>query len=194
MEENPFKNKEKLAIKIEIATEKDWEACKDIRLEAITSEDADMFAITSEKVKKEQGKNENDWRKDLQRDDLFVVLSWNGSQAVGINLVLKKKEEVWHAEFGYVKKEFRSQGIHTKMLARDLSEIIKKGGKKVTGNVLADNVASLNVCEKFGFKKINDQLEKVVLESGTEHDFFRMELDLTNPEVIKKIDNVLNAG
>mgnify|MGYP001618423029 CR=1 FL=1 len=182
MNENPLENKEKLAIRVEIAKSEDWQACKELRLLSITGEDAKMFGQTPEEVQAQINKSEQEWRKETASDEMFSVLAWNSSEPVGLGRV-NKVEGMWRIRNGYVKPEFRNMGIQQKIIALRLQEIKKRGGTKVRTGIKINNPTSLHVAEKFGFKVIK-----------TDESWYIMESDLTNPEVIKKIDEALNAG
>jgi ribosomal protein S18 acetylase RimI-like enzyme len=174
MNEDFFKNspkQEKLAIRVEIATEKDWEAYKKIRLEAYTGPDGGMFGATPGKIEKEQMRSAEDWKNDLSRDDVFVVLSWSGQEAVGMGVAEKKNEQekFWHIRSGYVKENFRGQDIQKKMITKRLEEIRRRGGRKVQLAVKTANTISIHNAELFGFKKV---------DRGASAEGFFMELDL----------------
>lgn len=204
MTEDPFKNKqqkqEKLAIEIKIAGPDDWEKCKKLRDEAISGEDAEMFGFVpgeEESIKestKEKGKKEKDWRKDLSKKDSFIVLAQNDSEPIGIARASQKTEDSWHMGWVYVKDNFRSLGVGKRMIVERLNEIRKRGGSKVT--VFIKNEISLHNCESLGFKKVDvesTQFPKATKEKALRLGFYILEIDLTDSEVIKKIDDVLNA-
>jgi len=198
MNTNPLENQsskqEKLDIRVEIATEKDWEACRDLRMNAIDSSDAEMLGFTSGEEKSEKKKlqekikTEADWKKELSSLDIFWVLSWEGSQVVGQGLAKKREEQKdWWMGSGYIKNEedFRGKGIGKKMFAVRLNEIKKRGGEKVRMGVKAANHTSIHIAELFGFKKVVEDSDDIG---------FLMELKNVNDlAVIKKIDEVLNA-
>ena len=175
MEENYLKYKnEQLDIKVEIATPENWEAYKELMFDAITGDKKEMFRSTPEKVTIVQNKKENEWKADLSNDNMFIVLSWNGSEAVGMGSARKKDETqgLWNMSHGYVKKDFRNKDIGNKMFKARLDEIIKRGGKKVFLGIEANNENSIHIAEKFGFKKIIKPEDS----PGSGH---YMELDLT---------------
>lgn len=183
MNEDPFKNKEQLAIRVEIAKPEDWQACKELRLLSITSVDARMLGQTPEEVEKQLNKSEEEWRKETASDEMFSVLAWKGSEPVGLGRVKKVEgEEVWRIRNGYVKEGSRNMNIQTKMIALRLREILNRGGVKAVTGIRVDNPTSIHNAEKFGFKIVE-----------TEDGWHHMKLDLTDPEVIKKINEVLNA-
>lgn len=185
---------EKLDVKIELATPDDWESYKELRILAITGKEKRMFGSTPKQIAIAKAKSEQEWKEDLSSDDMFVMLSKNGFEAVGMGWAKKwgKKEEerIWHMGSGYTKDDFRGKGFGIKNFASRLKNIIELGGKKVTMGVRAENKTSIGIAENFYFKTddtIPIKLKKFFKISG-----FSMELDLTNPEVIKKIDEVLN--
>lgn len=192
MNQNPLENRkpnqEKLTVRVEIATEKDWKAYKDLKLEAYTGPDKEMFGANSLKIAKQLARTDQSWKRDLFSNDMFVVLSWESSEAIGMGIAEKRDRIVrggWHINSGYVKEGFRGRNIQSKMIAKRLEEIINRGGEKVTLAVKAVNLASIHNAESLGFKKV---------EKGSSENGFFMELDLTNEEVIKKINEVLDEG
>ncbi len=201
MNENIFKNQqakqERLLVKVELAKPENWKECKELRLLELTDDTAEMFAAGPkhpEKLEEEQKRGEKEWREDLSPENksMFFVLSWHNSNAVGLGRAIQKTEGIWHMGWAYTKKEFRKKGFGTKNSARRLKEIIERQGKKVTIAVKATNKESISIAKNFGFEsddKIPTKLQKVFKYRG-----YYMELDLTNPEVIKKINDVLNAG
>jgi ribosomal protein S18 acetylase RimI-like enzyme len=167
MDENPFRNRltvpvtpgetkgmpEKLHVETRMAGPEDWEAYKKIRLEAITGEDAGMFGPKG--VARDKTKSDQEWQKDLsQSENMFTVLSWNGSEVISLGNARKKEEKgFWHMGSAYVKPEFRG-GNGRKMLEFIIQEIINRGGSKIEVGVRPDNERSIRLCESLGFKKV----------------------------------------
>ncbi|MFA5840861.1 MAG: GNAT family N-acetyltransferase [Candidatus Paceibacterota bacterium] len=194
MAENPFKNKqsnqEKLEVRVEIAKSDDWMVCKELRVIMCKGDDAEMFGITREGreeiIKEEEAESENEWKEKLSGDSAFGVLAWSDSKPIGIGLAKRREEKGdWYIYSGYVKPDSRG-GVGKKILATRLEEIQRRGGKKVMLGVKATNATSISIAESFGFKKV---------EYAENKEGFYMELeDVNAPEVIKKINEVLNAG
>jgi ribosomal protein S18 acetylase RimI-like enzyme len=185
MDKDPFKNKlsqEKLALKIEIALEKDWESYKNLRLEAINGADKDMFGPKA--AARDREKTDEEWQDDLvPQENKFTVLSWAGSLPVGMGAAREKEETgFWHVGSDYVKPEHRG-GTGRKILAFRLKEIINRGGKKVEAGIKPGNRPSMRLYESIGFN-----------EAGVNGGWQMVEIDLTDPEVISRIDGILNAG
>ncbi len=133
MDQNPFENKtgqEKLNLKIEKAKPEDWQVCKNLFLEALKSEDAEMLAATPSKVAKEEGKGQEWWEYNLDSEYRFVLLLKNRSQAVGINFAEKKDKGIWYIHSSYIKPDFRG-GAGKKLFAARLEEIANRGGEEV---------------------------------------------------------------
>lgn len=173
MEKNYLKYKnEQLDIKVEIATEKDWEAYKKLRLLAVSGKDKEIMGFTPEQIIKEQAKSEEELKKDLSSQDIFVVLAWNGSNAIGMGRAMEKDEDIklWYMDSGYVKdgESFRNKGIGKKIFRTRLDEIKKRGGKKVFLGIMFNNEPSIHVAESFGCKKID----------GLSDDKYHFELEL----------------
>ncbi|MFA6353797.1 MAG: GNAT family N-acetyltransferase [Candidatus Paceibacterota bacterium] len=195
MDENPFKNQEKLNTKVEIAKREDWEELKKLRLFAIKSKDGHFFGVTDKSVKEEETQSEEAWNKYFFDNNGFVAISRYGSEIVGMGMAFKNNDEenFWRMRSNYLKPEFRKMGLGLKMFATTLNEIRKSGGKKVSLNIEVGNKESMGIALKFGFKIINSK--SVKLETGEEFKYDNLDLEnLDDPEVIKKIDDVLNAG
>lgn len=182
-------SQEKPAVELRLAGPEDWRVCKELRLLQHSGNDAGMFGVTPEnrnqRISKIEIKNEEEWKKELSDENIFIVLPWVGSEVAGIGSAKKREiEKDWYIFSGYVKENFRSMGIGKKMFAARLEEIRKRGGVKVMLSVKAVNATSIQIAEFFGFKK---------REEGSSSEGFYMELkDVNNSEVIKKIEEVLN--
>jgi ribosomal protein S18 acetylase RimI-like enzyme len=175
---------EKLDIKVELAKPENWQVCKELRLLSISGEEAKMFGVTPESFQEENNKSDEEWQEETASEEMFSVLAWGKGEAVGLGRA-RKVEDTWRVRNGYVKPEFRNMGIQQKMLALRLKEIIKRGGIRATTTARINNLASVHNIEKFGFK-----ITDVDIGKGWNH----FELNLTDPEVIKKINEVLDAG
>jgi len=165
----PKNNLEKSPV-IEIATEKDWEAFKKIRLDAI-AKDPEAFGSSPERLLKESNRSEEEWKDILKKDSQFILLAKNGLEPIGLEVTRKGKEEnEWHTLSVYIKEEFRGLGIGKEIFEKTLEEIRKRGGKKVTLNVNRNEAqeAARNMYEKHGFKIINTDA----------YNFYDMELNL----------------
>lgn len=171
---NLIHKNEQLDIKVELATEKDWEVYKELRLLAISGKDKEIMGSTPEQIVKENARSEQEWKKDLSSDDMFIVLSWNGSNAVGMGRAMEKDEdtELWYMDSGYVRKDedFRNKGIGKGIFKARLDEIKKRGGKKVFLGIKSNNAPSIHVAESFGFKKVYEL---------SDDEGYHFELDLT---------------
>ncbi len=205
MKQNPLENKkskqEKLDVRIEVAKLDDWEAYKKLRLMGISGSDSATFGITEEdkikRIKEETLRTEKEWKADLSREDMFVLLAWNGSIPTGLVRAERKTNEWWHMGWLYVPDEFKRKGIGRKIMAAELNKIIKENGIKASGFIKDDNEKSINNLESLGGKKVDSNLtgySKETKKRGRELGFSVYEVDLTDPEVVKKINEVLNAG
>lgn len=171
MKQNPLERKpkqEKLDIKVEIAKLEDWEEYKKIRLEAITGKDAGMFGPKA--VEEDLSKTDEGWKKDLSLSDKFVVLAWQGKEAIGISIIKKKVAEgTWDIGAGYTKENFRGKVFARTALTKILSEIINRGGTRAILATRVENQYMTQLAELLGFKSLE-------IEDGWQN----MELDLKN--------------
>lgn len=182
MERQPGKQ-EKLEVKVRIANPDEWKDCKDLRIASITGPDATFLIGAPGVLEKEMQKTDEEWQKETNSEKMFAVLARSGSSAVGLGRTKMLEDGSWQVRNGYVKPEFRGQGIQPKMIALRLKEIIRRGGKKAMTGIRVENSVSLNNVEEFGFK-----VEEV--DDG----WAMMTLDLTLPEVFRKIEEILNEG
>lgn len=180
--EGKISKQEKLQIEIRLAGPKDWQAYKELRLEAINGPDENMFGPVQ--ASRDRLKSDQDWQNDLLPSlDKFTVLLWINGKAVGIGLARKRNnEDTWFLNSGYIKPEFRG-GLGRKLLASRLDEIEKRGGYKVDVLIRVNNAKSIHLCESFGFVKQNEDTT-----------WYAMELDLNDPSTKIKIQSALNAG
>jgi len=196
MQEIPLENKkptqEKLDISVRMANKEDWPVCKELRLLSITGPDADMLGLTLEKKQEEMNKTDTEWELETSSDTMFSVLACNNSQAIGLGRAMQEEEGVWRIRNGYVKPAFRDMGIQQKMLALRLSEIMKLGGFKAVTGIKINNPISFHNAEKFGFKEV-DPARKAIALGPLASKWHMLESDLTDPAVIKKINEVLDA-
>ncbi len=187
MKEDIFKNnQEKFIPKIELATENDWEECKRLRVLEVSGEDAQMFGLSPEEIEKEKNTTKEDWQNEIKNEDTFFVLSKDGSKAVGFGRAIREKEGQWRMGWGYTEKDFRNKGFGTKNSMFRLKELLKRNATQAKLFVMGDNPASLHVQESLGFKLagIGPSVKK-----GQSDLIHMMTLDLTDPEVIKKIND-----
>jgi hypothetical protein len=186
----PAQNKqEKLAATmeiLEIPTPKVLEAIEELRLSAAADpEDAFFLAIPNVNKTKEQLHKEAE---EMFGEGKFVILCWNGDEPMGVCRAEKHEvrgEGVWYIGSDYMKKNFRGHGFGQKMLATRLDEIRKRGGIKAVGIVKKINTRRMHIARKFNFKAVAQN------KSG---EGYVIETDLTDSEVISKINEALNAG
>ncbi len=173
-QDNFKSQQEQSDIKMEVAKPENWEAYKELRLLAIGKTKS---GPDDEQIIEEEARSKEEWQKDLSGENKFLMLSWNGTEAIGMGLAEEKDEKgVWKMWSGYVKPEFRG-GVGKRMFEARLNEIRRRGGKKVTLYVKSENKRSIHIAESFGFKKMG---------TGASKDLYLLQLDLTTPrEAIK---------
>lgn len=180
---NTIKTPEKINVNVELATEKDWETYKKLRLLAIDSDTEGVFGPT--KVQIDLAKTDDDWKRDLApRDDMFVVLSRNGSEEIGMGIAgrVTDSDEMWYMGSSFTKKEYRRQGAGKKNLSKRLNEIIKRGGTIAVGGIKIGNEESMETLKSLGFEKYSE-----------DKTWIYMQLDLTDQKTIQKINGILNS-
>lgn len=204
MNENSFENKKSIEqgplVSIDIATEKDWEYYRDLKLKFIANEeDKNMLGITEVKIVewKENSENPDFWKKEIKPDNLkFVLLAFEEPEdgqvkekreALGtISAKSTSEKGVWYIYSSYVRSDIRRKGLGEAILATCLDEIELRGGDRASMLVNIENEKQLSLISKFYFRIDKDR--KIFRDESS------FSTDLTDERVIKKINEVLNAG
>lgn len=196
MERNPSElnrgQQEKLSVDFELAKPEDWASLASIRIEGLKQNPDAFIGVNSPSVP--ESSDERKWKEYIDDPNRFYLFAKKDSGVIGfagayIDYDEKETPEgVWCVQWAYIKPEFRGKGVGERMYAKRLNEIINRGSKSAIGFVLRanqnfDNVMHLN--KKLGF-------EEVVL-TPPKH-YVKLRIDLTNPEVIKKISEALDEG
>jgi|GEM_PF-5452811 len=183
---------EKLEVKIEIATEKDLEAIKTLWLSAAKDKkDASLLGLSLQK--EETNINSLEFKKNLFNYDRFVVLAKNGSEVIGASVLRWEREAgFWRISYAYVKPDFRGE-VGLKMLFVGLNKLLDENAKNVTFVVKRKNQKMIKFAKRISAVKLHPVwVDKDRNEAGKFG--YLMELDLTNPEVVKKLKRVSNAS
>lgn len=182
---NKKENQENLLCELSLATIKDWEVYKELRLEAISGKYQDIFGSDPAQVEKESKRTPQEWQDDLSSEDMFVVLAWNKNMPIGMAKASRKENEIWKTQSGYVKEEYQDQGVGQKLFAFRILEMEKRGAKQVIMMVEASNDKSIKLNEKLGFRKTTKEPQFNKMKDGRDLNFFKMEMDLTEDVVIQ---------
>lgn len=185
-------SKEKLELTAELATEKDFEEIKKLMLFAANEEDASLLGTNLKK--QEASFNNSEAKARFFNFDRFVVLARNKNEVVGVTFARQRELGVWHIPYAYVKPDSRGDaGI--RMLSVGLTKILGKNGKKVEFAVKKKNTKMIKFAKRIG--AINKRKHPVLIDKNKNRFGklgYLMELNLTNPEVIKKLKRASNAG
>jgi ribosomal protein S18 acetylase RimI-like enzyme len=186
--DNSKNNQEKLDMSVKFATPEDWDAFRDLRIEALDSDDQKKFTGENpEYGNEERSRTPEEWKELLARKDIFSVLMLAGTKPVGSVEVYENHTQkgVYGISRAYVNKEFRGSSVK-KQFAFLLKEVVRRGGTEVVYGVWHENKGILLLSESFGFKKISEQPYK--------NGFYEMKLtDVQNPQLVQKIDTILNS-
>ena len=188
----PLKSKN---FKTELAIPDEWEECHKFRFKSLSEDDACMFTDNPEAMLQIESKTgEKEWRGEISSPNSFVVLSKKGTEVVGMGRAKKRDlgDHIWALRTDYVFKEHRKQGIAREIFAIRFKEILKRGGKKVCAFIRDDNPGSFRNAEFFGCQKLDKKRGKAKYNLEEGDVWSAWELDLTNPELINKINEVLN--
>ncbi len=175
---------EKLDITVKVAHPDEWEDCQRLRILSVTGseEEKEKMGVTPELLNSILNAPEDVWRAETNSKTMFSVLARDGAKAFGLGRAIELEKGFWKIRNAFVEKEYRGLGTQAKMTAVRLQEIIiKRGGTKAMTWIEIDNLPSIRSNEKFGFKVAR-------IEDGG----YTMELDLTDPAVIKKINEILD--
>ena len=182
----PKYTEEQLVIRVEIATEKDWEAYKKIRLSALEHNAYESAPKKlAKRLEEERHKSPEKWQKDLRTMNSIVILAWNGSEPVGMARAVRHSKEWWNLQQAYVKEEFQEGagkkiwGIGRRMFDGRLDAIERRGGSWVTLLVLKNKEDLIRKYERRGFKVVKAIPAMVKTGSfiGTEHYLMEKHLD-----------------
>ncbi|MBN1331886.1 GNAT family N-acetyltransferase [Candidatus Dojkabacteria bacterium] len=162
-------------IKIVTLTISDWQAYRDLRLQAL-KESPLAFTTTLHEALKNVA---DDWKGYLKSQNSITLFAKKGQSLVGMGAaIFNEKERTSHiAEIVgfYVLKEHRGKGIGGKLFQNilrnieDLENIIK-----IKLGVAETQKAALGLYKKFGFKIIGTQEKELVLD-GKYYDVILME-------------------
>ncbi|MBU0998936.1 GNAT family N-acetyltransferase [Patescibacteria group bacterium] len=191
MNEDIFKNQEKLNVKIRMAKPEDWKELRDFRLEIINN-DGKKMGVQDDEIPEIKNRTDQDWKNIfLEKENQFtVVLVSTDSKIIGIGRA-DRWEKAWYLGYLFVRKEFRGIGLSSKITAARLNEIRSRGGKEVWTFIKEGNTESLRNARSFGFEKDNTFLPEE--SQGLDKDICKMILiNVNDPKVVKKIDEVLN--
>lgn len=187
MNENPLEsNLEKLKPKFEIVESPSPEilrAIKELRISVTQNPEDAFYLVTS--PKKEMAKTSEQTREEFFGKGKFIVAVKVGSDLVGMNRAEERENGLWYVGGSCVRAD--SRGVGQKMAATRLIEIRRRGGKKVIVAVKKRNSKNIHILQKLGFTLTREN-------NPFPHGGFDMELDLTDPEIVKKIESILNAG
>jgi GNAT superfamily N-acetyltransferase len=188
MPEAIFPVQEKQPIKVEIATAKDWEECRKMRLKEIGGEDSEMFGhITENVLKREKDVSKEEWENNLNSPDQIFILLKSSSNSVGFGHAISKGDGLWRLRWDFVERDFRGQSFQEKIIAARLKEILKRGGREAEAGFIAWNKKSLDNYKAFGFE-ISKVDMKDSKELSPESYGYTAKVDLLNPAVIKKVN------
>jgi ribosomal protein S18 acetylase RimI-like enzyme len=194
MDQDPFKNQEREDIRIKMATPDDWKIYKELSLEVLSGQDAEMFRVGGADFLPNQiARSDASWREALSGQDLFVFLAYVDTSPAGMGTARKSRVEegVWYNGFAYTRSEFRKRGLGRKIILERLREIKRRGGEKIRTFIEAGNKDSISNVESFGFKRVDPEKsshdDPAIQARILQHGLIALELDVTDPEVIKAI-------
>jgi len=169
---------EKMDISMKMATPEDWKAYRDLCLLTVRPDTSKIMGITHEDVIDTRIRKAKEWRQDLSRKDKFVVLSWNGSEPIGMGVSENQGGFTWILGSFYVKEKFRGKIFPNKALAVFSEEIKRRGGSRIVLAVALNNKRAIDLYEKVGFRKIDPSPHDLVEFPPEVIKWQKMELDL----------------
>jgi len=99
---------------------------------------------------------------------MVVAVTGDGEIAGSCTFVAPERGRTRHrGELGWmVRHDFAGRGIATNLLRVALAEARRRGFKRVEAEVAADNVASVRLAKRFGFRVEGTRRAGIVLDSG----------------------------
>ena len=149
-------------IKIELAWPEDWEKIKNLRLQALSGPDVEMFTTTPEEtLVRFQAMTREDWQEEINGANRFIVTAKEGEKIIGMGGAVKlNKRGLWRLRWDYVHPEYRGKSIHPNIISFRIQEIRQRGGKKLIAGIKDTNSRSRNGYEKNGFIEDNSHRYK----------------------------------
>ena len=151
-------------VRIELAKPEDWQAYKNIWLDAL-KKSPEAFQSSLEKFEK---RSDEAWQADLKNDKRIFVFAKTDSTFNGIKSIASAIDEqtgAWLISRVYTRPDFRGQSLSEKVLKEVLEEVKKRGGIKArltVRNGPKQEPARDVYRRKLGFKDIapwNDSIE-----------------------------------
>lgn len=187
--ETPKNKRENIAFSLEFATENDWEAVRDLRVEAITGKDQKMFiGDNPDWIKFDTDRTEKEWRDEIKDPKNFTILSYADKKLIGMGRGWENPEVpgIYLLGHAYTKEEFRGNDFGKKNFASRIREVIRRHGIHIMLNIWKDNTTMMTLSKSFGLELRSDK--------PNDKGFYTMDLsNLENPELLKKLDEVLDS-
>ncbi len=184
---NTISIKEAMSIKLDVAKPEEWKMLSQIRLKALKTDPTAFFGNEHPPTPAEE--DEKKWRSLLENKKRFFIFAKNDSGIVGCVAALlddsdiEPSDAVWQLRWAYIDPGLRHCGIGERMYRESLKEIRLRDGRKVIGYILKANenfTAVLALNKKLGFREVEKH-------AYAKTHYIKVELDLTNPKVLKKL-------
>lgn len=152
----------------------EWQAYRDIRLEALKNEPA----VFGSNYDREFAFTEDEWRKRLSNHDQAMFILVFHDEVIGITGVLIHHEDREAVKLiaSYIRREHRGKGLSTLFYRARLDWAISRGFKKAIVSHRASNTASKAANQKFGFRYTHSAMTKWPDGIEAEEKFYSLKL------------------
>ena len=88
----------------------------------------------------------------FRRDSETILVAVSGNRVIGEIHVVPHGKRIWSLDSSAVDVTFRRRGVFKELMKKSLKYIYKRNGERITTSLWADNVASIKMTKRLGFK------------------------------------------
>jgi len=153
---------------------REWQAFKEIRLEAVRAEPNVFVQTLDEQLKRP----DKEWREMLEDSNRAYFVLANGDEAVGLSGVARHGENPdWGVlVLSYIRPEHRGKGLSNLFYQARLDWAARKGLSRMLVSHRKDNVASKAAIKKFHFEYTHDEMKRWPDGTTEEQLFYALDL------------------
>jgi ribosomal protein S18 acetylase RimI-like enzyme len=153
-------------IEIIVATVDDWQAARDIRLEALLRDPQAFGSTYAESI----GRTDDEWRAWVSRPGVTLLLARADQDVVGIVGGLRGDDITWDASVAwvvsmYVTAGFRQRGVGRRLLQAILANLERDPAlTRVILHVSRSQLAAQRLYASLGFQPIGEEDGEIIME------------------------------
>lgn len=150
----------KMNYNIVFGADADWEKFKELRLEALKTDQNAYGSSYDEEILKPDSR----WKEDLTRKEkpLFFI-RLDGGEYIGMTGAkpVDEEEDVYMLIAVYIKKEYRGKGLAVELISNIEKDLKDRGVKEVDLIVNKEKVEAVGLYKKLGYKVVRETQEKM---------------------------------